>query len=81
MADTEESVETKVKRPSIAELKRQLAHVERADDPLMVSLADDPRKGVVNLLAQTKRRLTAQAHAETAFDERLQIERACWANG
>ena len=81
MADTEESVETKVKRPSIAELKRQLAHVERADDPLMVSLADDPRKGVVNLLAQTKRRLTAQAHAETAFDERLQLERACWANG
>ena len=73
--------EAKPKKPSIAVLREQLAHVQQADDPLLAALAADPRKGVASLLLQTNRRLTAQANAEAAFEQRLQLERACWAKG
>ena len=73
--------ETKPKKTSIAMLREQLAHVQQADDPLLAALAADSRKGVASLLLQTNRRLTAQANAEAAFEQRLQLERACWAKG
>lgn len=69
------------KRPSLAQLKAELATTTRLDDPRVQTLATDPRKGAQQLYQQVQRRLAKQAAAEAAFQERLHYERPFWARG
>lgn len=70
---------TKDKQPSLATLKADLENVTNADDPRLVALTADSRKGAQRLLEQIKRRLAKAEAAETAFQERLHYERPFWA--
>lgn len=69
------------KQPSLATLRQTLADVTDPEDPRLVTLAADSRKGAQGLLKQIRRRLDKQAAAEMAFQERLHYERDLWATG
>lgn len=69
------------KRPSLASLRVELHDVQTTEDPRLVALKNDPRKGAQQLLGQITRRLTKQAAAETAFQARLRYERPFWEQG
>lgn len=72
---------TEEKRPSLAQLRRDLAAVTTADDPRLQALQADPRKSAQQLRQQLERRFAKQAAAEAAFQERLHYERPFWERG
>lgn len=66
------------KRPSLATLRENLRTVSDPQDPQLIALQADPRKGAQQLVATIQRRLARQAAAEAAFQERLHYERRFW---
>ncbi|HIW71881.1 MAG TPA: ribonuclease HII, partial [Candidatus Levilactobacillus faecigallinarum] len=70
---------TSEKRPSLVQLRADLADVTVATDARLTSLRADDRKGAQQLYQQIQRRLAKQAAAEAAFQERLHYERPFWA--
>lgn len=72
---------TSEKRPSLVQLRADLADVTTVTDARLISLRADDRKGAQQLYQQIQRRLAKQAAAEAAFQERLHYERPFWARG
>lgn len=66
---------------SIKEISQLLSQVHHTNDPLFSSLADDPRKGVQQLLARTQRRIEKEGQAYAAFQHRFLYERVLWQSG
>ncbi|WP_407882327.1 ribonuclease HII [Furfurilactobacillus curtus] len=69
------------KHKTIAQIKAQLDQITALDDPQLVALYQDPRKGVQRYLTVTKHRLEMTIQAQTQFEEHWLLERMAWSKG
>lgn len=66
---------------TIKEIRADLKMVTSMQDPLVVDLMADPRKGVQAALQQLQTRIAKRQAAQRAFENRFKYERALWQNG
>lgn len=66
---------------SVKEIRERLKTIQSLDDPWLVSLSSDSRKGVQTALTQFKRRLKKRQAARVAFEGRFRYEKALWNAG
>lgn len=66
---------------TIKEVKRVLAQMTDLDDPRLVGLKADPRKGVQLAIQSTANRLHKHAKALAEFEARFKYERSFWHQG
>ncbi|MHC9536384.1 ribonuclease HII [Dellaglioa sp. BT-FLS60] len=64
---------------TIAQIKTQL--LDHPSDDFIQEITEDPRKGVIKLLAQYHNRQTKTLEHQASFEHRLLIERNLWQNG
>lgn len=68
-------------KQSVAEIKVNLKNVKSMDDPYIISLKNDPRKGVQNAIKQREKQLARLVAAKVAFEKRFKFERPLWQAG
>jgi len=66
---------------TVTEIKHRLQTISTPNDPFVMELKDDPRKGVQTALQQFEKRLLKQAQAQAAFQARFKYERQLWSQG
>lgn len=66
---------------SVKAVRERLKTVTTMQDPFVVKMLNDPRKGVQTALQQLQRRLAKRAAAKEAFEKRFKYERALWNAG
>lgn len=66
---------------TISEIKDKLKTISGVDDPFLLTLKDDPRKGVQVALKSFNRRIKRQQLALRAFQQRFHYERQFWQAG
>ena len=66
---------------TIKQIRAQLARLSDRNDPYVLALQADGRKGVQQTLTQFSRRLDRLAKAKAAFRQRFHYEEALWQSG
>ncbi|WP_296111426.1 ribonuclease HII [uncultured Limosilactobacillus sp.] len=66
---------------TISDIKKRLQKISNLEDPFVLALSNDQRKGVQSALEQLKKRLKKQAQAKVAFQARFKYERELWSRG
>lgn len=69
------------KRQTIAQIKAQLDQITALDDPRLVELNQDPRKGVQHYITTTKHRLELAVQVQAQFEHHWSLERQAWSKG
>lgn len=68
-------------KEAITTIKTKLAKITNMADPYVLSLAEDPRKGVQNLLEQLERKVDRQKALAEKYDAMQSYERFCQKQG
>ena len=66
---------------TIKEIKKQLANIQRLDDPLLAELEQDSRSGVVQAVAKQKREIQKRLDEDERLEGMLAYEKECYARG
>ncbi|GAY73023.1 ribonuclease HII [Lentilactobacillus kosonis] len=66
---------------TIKEIADQLANVTKVNDPLFKKLADDNRKGVIQLVSRAQRRIRKYEQQVAEFQHRFKFEQQLWQQG
>ena len=66
---------------TVSDIKKRLQTISNLEDPFVLALCNDQRKGVQSALNQFKKRLEKQAQAKVAFQARFKYERELWSHG
>ena len=66
---------------TIKEIKKQLANIQRLDDPLLAELEQDSRSGVIQAIAKRKREIQKRIDEDERLEGMLAYEKECYARG
>lgn len=66
---------------TVKEIRNLLDQVVSVDDPLLITLSSDQRKGVQQAIAYAKRRIKRKEKAKAAFQKRFLYEKHYWSEG
>ncbi|KRK87862.1 ribonuclease HII [Lentilactobacillus sunkii] len=70
-----------MKSQTISEIKQLLAGIDDLDDPRIIELTSDPRKGVQLAVKAAERRISKYREAVSQFENRFKYERSFWHKG
>ena len=70
-----------MKKAAIAEIKQQLNDINDLNDPYVLNLQTDSRKGVQQLLVQLERRIAKKQKLVTQYQLMQHYERQCRIDG